>query len=164
MQKIITQFPAIKLAGITCKTNNAKIFESDPTSNKIASTVQNYFHNGLFNKIQHRKNPGVTYCVYTDYESDFNGDYTYFIGEEVFSFENMPIEFKTLSLPSQHYAKFTNESGPMPNVCIDMWKKIWAMPPQELGVRSYIADFEVYDERSRDHQNVVLDIYIGIKT
>ena len=28
---------------------------------------------------------------------------------------------------------------------------------------SYIADFEVYDERSSDHSNVTLDIYIGIK-
>ena len=28
--------------------------------------------------------------------------------------------------------------------------------------RAYIADFEVYDERSHDHNNVTLDIYIGI--
>ncbi len=31
------------------------------------------------------------------------------------------------------------------------------------GVRAYIADFEVYDHRSIDPQNTVLDIYIGVK-
>jgi predicted transcriptional regulator YdeE len=30
------------------------------------------------------------------------------------------------------------------------------------GKRAYIADFEVYDERSNDHNNVTLDIYIEI--
>jgi len=163
MQKVITKFPAVTLVGITCRTSNAHIFESDPSTNKIAATVQNYFHNGLSAKILYRKTPGTTYCVYTNYESDFAGEYTYFIGEEVTSVENIPTGFETLSIPSQKYAKFANNPGPMPDVCINMWKKIWAMAPTELGERSYVADFEVYDERSRDHQNVTLDIYIGIK-
>jgi predicted transcriptional regulator YdeE len=30
------------------------------------------------------------------------------------------------------------------------------------GKRAYIADFEVYDERSRDPDNTIVDIYIGI--
>lgn len=164
MQKTVAQLPAIKLVGITCRTNNAHIFESNPSTNQIAAAVQKYFQNGLFDKIPNRKNPGTTYCVYTNYESDFTGDYTYFIGEEVISFENAEPEFQQLSIPSQHYIKFTNHPGAMPGVCIDMWKKIWVMPSADLGgERAYIADFEVYDERSRDHQNVTLDIYIGVK-
>ena len=52
----------------------------------------------------------------------------------------------------------------MPKVCIDMWQNIWKMNEHDLGgERSYIADFEVYDERSHDHNNVILDIYIGIR-
>ena len=52
----------------------------------------------------------------------------------------------------------------MPTVCIDMWQNIWKMNASDLGgERAYIADFEVYDERSVDHNNVTLDIYIGIK-
>lgn len=47
---------------------------------------------------------------------------------------------------------------------IDMWQNIWKMNASDLGgERAYIADFEVYDERSSDHNNVTLDIYIGIK-
>ncbi|WP_371220380.1 GyrI-like domain-containing protein [Orientia tsutsugamushi] len=164
MQKTTTTLTELKLVGITTRTNNAQIFERDPSTNKIAATVQKYFHNGLAEKIKDRKNHGTTFCVYTNYESDVNCDYTYFIGEEVASFEEIDKEFETLTIPAQHYAKLTNQSGPMPTVCIDMWQNIWKMNASDLGgERAYIADFEVYDERSIDHTNVTLDIYIGIK-
>jgi predicted transcriptional regulator YdeE len=163
-QKTITMLTELKLVGITTRTNNAQIFERDPSTNKIAATVQKYFHNGLSEKIKYRKNPVTTFCVYTNYESDVNGDYTYFIGEEVSSFEDIAKEFETLTIPVQNYAKFTNQPGPMPSVCIDMWQNIWKMNASDLGgERAYIADFEVYDERSVDHNKVTLDIYIGIK-
>lgn len=125
--------------------------------------MQKYFYNNLSEKIVNRKKPGTTFCAYVNYESDFNSDYTYFIGEEVNSFAQVAEGFEVFTIPSQAYAKFTNQPGPMPAVCVDMWKKIWDMSPVDLGApRSYIADFEIYDERSQDHQNVVLDIFIGI--
>lgn len=163
MKKMV-QLQEIRLVGISCRTNNDHIFESDPSTNKIAATVQKYFHEVLAKKILRRKKPGTTYCAYTDYESDFTGDYTFFIGEEVESFENVPAELGTLSIAAQNYAKFTNEPGPMPGVCIDMWQRIWAMSSADLGgERGYVTDFEVYDERASDHQKVILDIYIGLK-
>lgn len=164
MQKKITTLTELKLVGITTRTNNAKIFEQDPSTNEIAATVQKYFHNGLAAKINARQNPGTTFCVYTNYESDVNGDYTYFIGEEVSSFDGIDKEFETLTIPAQNYVKFTNQPGPMPAACVDMWQNIWKMSASNLGgERAYIADFEVYDERSSDHNNVTLDIYIGIR-
>lgn len=163
MQKTMTSLAEIKLVGITTRTNNAHIFEQDPSTNKIAAIVQKYFHNGLANKIDNRKNPGTTFCVYTNYENGVNGDYTYFIGEAVTSFDGINEGFETLTIPAQNYAKFTNQPKPMPAACIDMWKNIWKMNTSNLGgERAYIADFEVYDERSVDHNNVTLDIYIGI--
>lgn len=165
MQQTTTSLKDIKLVGITTvKTNNARLFESDPSTNIVAAAVQQYFHGGLASKIEARKKPGTTFCVYTNYDSDFNGDYTYFIGEEVTSFDNVAEGMETLVIPAQRYAKFTNQPGAMPGVCIAMWQNIWTMTDADLGgKRAYIADFEVYDERSIDHNNVVLDIYIGIK-
>ena len=127
MQKVTTSFEEIKLIGITTRTNNAHIFESNPSTNKIAATVQKYFHDGLAEQIKGRKNPAKTFCVYTNYESDFNGDYTFFIGEEVISFDEVSENLETLNIPAQNYIKFTSEPGPMPAVCIDMWKNIWKM-------------------------------------
>ena len=162
MKKEITQLAEIKLVGITARTSN--VDEMNPLTGKIPAMVQKYFQGGLAGKIVAKKNPGTTFCVYTNYESDFMGAYTYFIGEEVTSLEGMPEGFETLTIPAQHYAKFTNNPGPMPLVCINMWQNIWAMKPLDLGgERAYIADFEVYDARSVDQHNTVLDIYIGIK-
>ena len=164
MQKETSLLPEIKLIGITTRTNNAHIFEADPSTNPIAATVTQYFHGGLSQSIPHRAKPGTTYCAYTDYESDLNGDYTYFIGEEVTSFDDVPEGFSTLTIPPQKYAKFTNSPGPMPDVCVNLWQKIWKMEPLELGSeRGFRTDLELYDERANDHQNVVLDLYIGLK-
>ncbi|MCX7342844.1 MAG: GyrI-like domain-containing protein [Proteobacteria bacterium] len=161
MQKTTATLPEINLIGIKARTNN--LSEMNPATGKILLTIQKYFHGALCEKIPNRKNPGVTYCVYTDYESDFTGDYTYFIGEEVESFNDLPEGFVIHTIQSQPYAKFTNGPGPMPGVCIGMWQEIWKMTPEDFGgKRSYIADFEIYDERALDHQNVTLDIYIGI--
>ena len=127
--------------------------------------MQRYFHGTLFDKILNRTKPGTTFCAYTDYESDYKGAYTYFIGEEVKAFDrNLPEEFQKLIIPEQHYAKFTTLPAPMPDVIVNAWKEIWKMPPKQLGgQRRYLTDFEIYDERAADHQNIVLDLYIGIK-
>ena len=162
MQKNLISVPEMKLVGITARTNLAS--EMNLATAKIGATVQKYFQQGLSGKIQNRKKPGVTYCIYTNYESDFTADYTYFIGEEVIEFKDVAADCETLVIPVQHYAKFTTEAGRMPAVCIGAWQKIWAMTAAELGgERAYIADFEVYDERAIDPQNTVLDIYIGLK-
>ena len=47
-------------------------------------------------------------------------------------------------------------------VKINLWNKIWKMKELE-NRRSYIADFEVYDHRSIDPSNAIVDIYIGVK-
>jgi len=162
MQKQIMKLPEIRLIGITARTNNAN--EMKPETGKIPSMIHRYFYGGLSERIMMRKNPGTTFCVYTNYESDVTGDYTYFIGEEVAFLEGVPEGFETLTIPAQNYAKFTNQPGPMPSVCISMWQNIWAMNPPDLGgERSYIADFEIYDKRSADPKNAVLDIYIGLR-
>jgi predicted transcriptional regulator YdeE len=154
------QLPEILLIGITTRTNNQS--EMDPTLSKIGSLVQEYFQDGLSNQIPDRINQGVTYSVYTDYENDHTGDYTYFIGETVSSIDALPEGFTAITIPDQPYQKFTSESGAMPDVCINLWQNIWSN--QELAARrAYQADFEIYDQRAMDPNHTVLDIYIGVK-
>lgn len=161
MKQTTQTLAPIQLVGITARTNNAA--EMNPATGKIGPTLQRYFQNNLASKIKARKNPGTTFCVYTDYESDFNGDYTYFVGEAVSALDEVDPIFETRLIPSQSYIQFTNDPGPMPAVCIELWQKIWTMTEADLGgTRAYIADFEIYDERSHDPHNAVLDIYIGV--
>lgn len=162
MQKTTIDLPEIKLVGITARTNLAN--EINPITAKITPTIQQYFSLGLPEKIAHRKNPSKTFCVYTEYESDYTGDYTFFIGQEVTAFENLPEGTQQLTIQPQPYVKFTTEPGTMPNVVIQAWQNIWQMTPQDLkGIRAYHADFEVYDERALDPQNTVLDLYVGME-
>ncbi len=162
MQKTTIQLPEIKLVGIMARTNNT--LEIDPLTSKILSMVQKYFGEELSEKIVDRQKPGTTYCVYTDYASDVTGDYTYFIGENVISFDDLPEGFTKLTIPAQNYVKFTNGPGSMPYVCKSVWQRIWKMTSEEFGgERAYLADFEIYDERARDRNNIILDVYVGIK-
>ncbi|MES2503716.1 MAG: GyrI-like domain-containing protein [Myxococcota bacterium] len=156
------QLPEIKLVGVSIRTNNET--EIDPATGKILGCIQRYFHGALANQIQNRKKPGTTFCAYTNYESDYTGDYTYFIGEEVSDFSSAPVGFEKLTIPAQLYAKFTNGPGAMPQVVREPWFAIWNMSSKELGgERSYLTDFEIYDERASDREKTVLDIYIGLK-
>jgi len=163
MKKKKTELQALTLVGLTARTNNKN--EMSPETSKIGSLAGSYWGKQIANDIKHRVKPGVTYAVYTEFESDENGDYTYFIGEVVDSTENQDLsQFKTLTIPQSHYQKFTTESGKMPDVVISSWQRIWAMKESDFGgKRKYIADFEVYDERASDPNNTVVDIYIGVE-
>jgi predicted transcriptional regulator YdeE len=152
----------IKLVGLTARTNNKN--EMNPKTAKIVELAGRFWTQNIASQIQNRKNPGVTLSVYTDYASDEHSDYTYFIGEEVSSFESIPSGFQKLIIPAAKYQKFTTSPGKMPDVVIDAWQQIWKMSASDFeGARAYLADFEVYDHRAIDPTNASLDIYIGIK-
>jgi predicted transcriptional regulator YdeE len=161
MQKTIQNNSEIILVGIKTRTSLQQ--ELNPATAKIGAFIQQYFQQQIPDQISHRANPGTLYCVYTEYESDYRGEYTYFIGEKVDSL-NANESLASLIIPAQKYAKFTTQPGEMPQVVIESWQNIWKMSPQDLGgERRYHADFEIYDERASDPMKTVLDLYIGIE-
>lgn len=155
--------PEIKLVGLTVRTNN-QVEMTSWQQGKIFPCVQRYFQQQIFNLIPDRTNPGTTFCAYTDYETDHTGDYTYFIGEEVSSHDNLPEGLEALVIPQQTYAKFTAGPDSMPGVLRNAWEGILCMSDKDFGgARRYHTDFEIYDERASDHNRIILDIFIGIK-
>ncbi|MFI4983788.1 MAG: GyrI-like domain-containing protein [Rickettsiales bacterium] len=159
MQQTTTKLPEMKLIGITCRTNNAS--EMNSATAKIGAMIARYAQEEIAQQIPLRKSPMTTYSAYTDYASDMSGDYTYFVGEEVESLDDIPSGLAALTIPAQQYTKITTEMGAMPMVCISAWQQIWQ--DADLGVqRSYATDFELYDIRAKDPQNTVLDIFIGV--
>lgn len=162
MKKELVTKPEIKLVGVTIRTNNKN--EMNPQLAKIGELVGRYRNENIAKQIPNRKNPGITFSVFTEYASDEHGDYTYFIGEEVDSFESSSSELKQLTIPSARYQKFTTPIGKMPEVVIHAWQEIWKMSAHDFGgERAYKADFEIYDQRAIDPFNTSLDIFIGIK-
>lgn len=162
MKKELLNKTEIKLVGLTARTNNKN--EMNPQTSKIGELAGRFWSKNIANGIFNRKNPGVTISVYTEYDSNEHGDYTYFIGEEVNSFENISTGLHQLIIPAAKYQKFTTSPGKMPEVVIHAWQQIWKMSANDFGgERAYVADFEVYDQRASDPVNTSLDIYIGIK-
>ncbi len=154
--------PSFKLVGMTARTKTMN--ELNPLTAKIGPLFQQYVMGQMFEKINARKKPGTTYCVYTQYESDYTGEYTYFIGEEVTHFEGVSDPFETLTIPEQYCMVFTTGPGVMPQVCLQAWQHIWALTPAQLqGGRAYVADFEVYDARAKNPLEATLDIYVGVR-
>jgi predicted transcriptional regulator YdeE len=161
MQKTIITIPSKKLVCLTIRTN--KQDEFNPAKAKIGAMIEEYWRNSIPDKIDNRINPGTTICAYMDYISDHNGEYTYFIGEEVSDFSDLSDNLVEVIIPEQRYCKFTTENGVIPKVVIDAWLNIWQMTESDFnGKRAYIADFEVYDYRATNINNTILDIYIGI--
>lgn len=161
MQRTVVTLPEIKLVGLKIRTNNQN--EIDPAKSKIGGVIANYFGNKISNRIVNLTSQEQTLSVYTNFASDYRGDYDYFYGGAVASFDNIASDLATLIIPKQNYVKFTTPKGALPKIVIDGWMNIWQMSEEELGgERAYIADFEIFDQRASDYQNAVVDIYIGI--
>ncbi len=161
MKKEVIQKPEFKLMGFSVITNNIK--EQDPQIAKIGQLIGKYFSENISAQIPHRNNPGTFISVYTHYQSDEHGDYTFYFGEEVSSFEGMPAGLQSVIIPASQYIQFTTPAGSMPTVVINAWQAIWKMTPQELGgKRRYAADLEIYDTRASDPTNTIADICISI--
>jgi len=151
------------LIGTAIRTNNKDEMNSETA--KIEKHFHSYFSDKLEGKFKDHCEPCVTYSVYTEFESDENGEYTHFIGGVAKPLDNQDLStFKKLIVPASQYQKFITDSGQMPNIVIEAWQNIWQMKVQDfLGKRAYVADFEVYDHRASDPNNAIVDIYIGIE-
>lgn len=162
MKKSIIEKPEFYVIGKTCRTHNGIEMSGDLEQSKIWPVVRDYFQQRQANGIPNRANPGVSICAYTEYESDHTGEYTYVVGEVVTSLEEIPEGFTGFTVPAQTYTVYTNGPAAMPHVLRD----VWAYVNSDEGIaseapRRYIFDFEVYDERATDEQNVVLDVLVG---
>ena len=146
-----------KLAGISVRTNNNN--ESDPAKSKIMPLYKKFFDEKIEEQIPNKINDEHFMGVYTDYESDYNGDYTLIIAKEVNDFENLPQGFDKKDVAAGKYLKFTNE-GEMPAIVIETWKYIWNyFNSSEKYERAYTTDFEKYNKTVFNK----VEIFIAIK-
>jgi predicted transcriptional regulator YdeE len=156
----VLQNEGFTVIGISARTNNAR----EATSNGvIGKQWTRFMQEGVLAKIPNKAEASIV-AVYTDYASDHNGDYTFVLGAKVTSSANVPEGMVVKKIPAGRYAVFTSEKGPGPKVVPELWMKINSLPKSAIGGdRLYRADFEIYDERAADPQNLQVDIYVGIR-
>ena len=92
----------------------------------------------------------ILYGIYTEYESSYKGDYTFFIGgDRVVSKEELIIE-------EENYHIFQVENGKENGVPLT-WEKIWNLERNKKLKRAYTVDYEKY------YPDGKIEIYILVK-
>jgi predicted transcriptional regulator YdeE len=157
---------AFRVAGLSVRTCNRAEMAAGPEA-RIAPLVGRWFGENLAHHMPGRVCPGKALLVYSGYtQHGAEGDYTFTIGEEVDPACSLPCltSLACLTIPAQRYLRLTSCPGPIPEVSVALWQAVWRMTPAELGgERSWLGDFEVYDERSRDPGHTVLDLFVGLR-
>ena len=148
------------IVGVEARTSNAKEFSGQGI---IPAQWARVMGENLLSQITHKNDPRV-FAVYTNYDFDKDGEYTFLIGVKVDSIKDIPVGMVAHKIPSGYYAVFTSAKGIVSQVVVDAWMDVWNVPQGTLGSdRLYHSDFEVYDERALDPGNTQVDIYIGLK-
>ena len=137
------------VAGICINTNNTKAHET------ITKLWNEFYNNNIISKIEHKKNDSLIYGVYSDYDSDINGNYTITSGVEI---NRKDIKkYNPVVIKKGKYILF-EQDGKLPKVVADTWIQIWKYFEEYKDIkRRYQSDFEVYENDNN------IKIYIGIK-
>lgn len=144
---------AFHVIGIAVRTSNA----NNKALQDIGDLFGNFMAQNIMQKIPNKLTEDI-YCVYTDYESDYNGPYTTIIGCKVSSLVDIPNGLIGKTIPHSKYEVYRS----IGNLSISLaktWEGIWN---SDLN-RSYLADFDIYGEKARDFENAEVDTYVAVK-
>ncbi|HXS57338.1 MAG TPA: GyrI-like domain-containing protein [Hanamia sp.] len=144
-----------KLIGVALET---KTTNENGQSGIDCGTLWQQFEEGNYAAKIQEKLSNEIFAVYYNYEGDYTKPFSYFIGCKVQNDTKVPEGLTSLIIPDQAYRKFVAK-GVMPDCVANKWKEIWSTDIS----RAYGADFEVYDERSKDWSRAEVDIFISLK-
>lgn len=146
---------AFTVVGISVRTTN----QDHKSQGDIAKLWESFFLNGIVQTIPNKVSDDI-YCIYTDYESDYTGEYTTLIGYKVSGLEGIPTNKNLIikDFPACKYYKYISE-GELPYAVGKTWAHIW----QSDIDRAYVADFDIYGEEAKDPKNAKITTYLSIK-
>ena len=151
---------SFSVIGIETRTTNAQEASGESAIGKLWSRLAS---EDFLSRIPHRVDPHII-AVYSDYESDKNGPYTFTLGAKVSSTQDIPAGMVSRKVISGEYAMFTAQGGAPPQMTVDLWKHIWSLEKPGPLHRAYKTDFEVhYDGLEAHPPNTHIDVYIGVQ-
>lgn len=155
----IVERDELKLIGIKGRTDNGKEMQGQGI---IPLFWDRFYSEQIIKKIPDKSGTGEIIAVYCEYESDDSGPYSFFIGVEVSSFDNIPEGMESLLVRKSKYLEIPTQTGKLQEVGIQAWKTIWQYQSLRES-RSFISDLEVYAADAENPENARFDIYLGIK-
>jgi len=148
------------VAGFEARTTNAQERTGNgPISQLWARLLSQHFVSAIPNRVDSH-----IVAVYSNYESDKDGPYTYLLGAKVASAKDLPSGMVSRDIVPGPYAMFTAEGDAPAQMVLNLWKRIRALEKSGWLPRAYKTDYEVHytgvaDAAAKAH----LDIYIGVK-
>lgn len=140
------------VAGISIRTTN----KNGQSQKDIGELWGRFMSENIAQKISN-KISGNLYCIYTDYESDFMGEYTTILGFDVGSVENLPDGLIVKTIPASTYRLYKSQ-GELPGSVVNTWKQIWESDMK----RKYLADFDIYPPDAFSSPNPVVETYLSV--
>ncbi len=127
---------------------------------EIPSFWEKVLSDGLIDTIPNKKNHEAILGLSMNFKAD--GTFSYVIGAEVLTSENVPDGMVCSTIPAAQYAVFTAH-GQIPKSIQDTSKYIYKewFPKSEYK-RTEAPEFELYDERCQRGENAEVDIYIPV--
>ena len=136
--------------GLELRTNNQECSLAMPAHK------ERFFKENILSKIPNKINGNIL-ALYTDYEGDYTEPYSWILGCEVSSLDNVPAGLVGKVIPQSKYAVFTTQ-GAFPQGLIAAWQTIWNT---DLP-RSYTSDFEIYTADFNPQINPEVKVYIAV--
>lgn len=143
-----------KIIGISTETTN----ENGKAAMDLGRLWEQFFNENIPGKIANKLSDEI-YSIYTDYESDYTGNYKAIIGLKVDSLDSIPGDLIGREFEGGTYKKFVAK-GKLPDAVASTWNEIWEKD-SELK-RIYTADFEVYGQKSQNGENSEVEIFIAV--
>lgn len=143
------------VVGLSVRTTN----QNYQSQGDIAKLWEAFFRNEIIQSIPNKVSDDI-YCIYTDYESDYTGEYTTIIGYKVSDAKEIPtnLSLTIKDIPESTYYKYISE-GELPYAVGRTWAHIW----QSNINRRYLADFDVYGEDARNSEKARITTFLSIK-
>jgi predicted transcriptional regulator YdeE len=148
------------VVGIEARTSNAREMSGEGVIGKLWARLRD---EDLLSRIPDRADSRIV-ALYTDYEIDKDGPYTYILGAKVSSAKHIPVGMVSRKVESGAYAMFTAQGRPPAQMVVDLWKQIWSLEKPEQIHRAYKTDFEVhYGGSADDPKKAHVDVYVGLQ-
>jgi len=132
----IIQENAKTIVGLSIRTNN------NEAADTIPALWGQFFGEGVGSTIASKASDDV-YAVYTDFENegvDNTGQYTFLIGVEVSSTDELIEGLTAANIPCGNFHRFDVPEN-KPEQVFPTWMQIW--PNQDIG-KTFLCDFEKY--------------------
>lgn len=137
--------------GLELRTNN------EECSLAMPAHKEKFFRENTLAKIPNKINGNIL-ALYTDYEGDYTKPYSWILGCEVSSLDEIPAGLVGKVIPESKYALFTTQ-GEFPQGLIAAWQAVWKSNLH----RSYTTDFELYHSNFDPQKNPEVKVYIAIE-